>query len=84
MSGRALITTGAVGAVVAAICCATPILVIGLVAIGFAGVVGWLDWALIPALVACIAVIGYGLYSRKCEVDACRTATPPFKAEKIS
>lgn len=84
MSGRNLIITGAVGTVVAAICCATPILVIGLAAIGFAGVVGWLDWVLIPVLVACVAVIGYGLYRRKCEVDACCTASPPFKAEKTS
>lgn len=81
MSGRTLITTGAV---VAAICCTTPILVIGLAAIGFAGVVGWLDWALIPALVACIAIIGYGLYRRKWEVDSCRTLSLSFKAEKIS
>jgi mercuric ion transport protein len=76
MSGRTLIITGAVGTVVAAICCATPILVIGLATIDFAGVVGWLDWVLIPVLVACVAVIGYGLYCRKCEVDAYCTAPP--------
>ena len=84
MSGRTLITTGTVGAIIAAICCATPILVIGLAAIGFAGVVGWFDWVLIPALVACLALIGYGLYRRKCEADTCRTASPTSKAERIS
>ena len=84
MTPSGMVKTGTVGAIIAAICCATPILVIGLAAIGFAGVVGWLDWVLIPALVACIALVGYGLYRRKCEVDACRTASPTSKAERIS
>jgi mercuric ion transport protein len=81
---RALIATGAVGAALAAICCAAPILVIGLASIGFAGMVGSFDWVLITAFVACIGLIGFGLYRRKCDADACRTASPATKAEKIS
>ena len=84
MTPSGMVKMGTVGAITAAICCATPILVIGLAAIGFAGVVGWLDWVLIPTLVACIALIGFGLYRSKCEADACRTTSPTSKAERIS
>ena len=37
MNDSALIKTGAIGAVVAAICCATPVLVIALGAVGGSG-----------------------------------------------
>ncbi|HMA73699.1 MAG TPA: hypothetical protein VKP67_19785 [Xanthobacteraceae bacterium] len=43
MSNRALITTGAVGAVAAAVCCATPIL--GIV-FGAVGLTTWLAKAM--------------------------------------
>ena len=84
MTPSGMVKTGTAGAIIAAICCATPILVIGLATIGFAGLVGWLDWVLIPAIVVCIALIGYGLYRRKCEADARHTAAPTPKAERIS
>ena len=55
MRDRALITTGIVGAVVAAFCCTTPL--------GHA--VAWLakaDYVLIPTLLLCVALIVFGLY----------------------
>jgi mercuric ion transport protein len=59
MRDRALITTGIVGAVVAAFCCATPL--------GHAvrSHTAWLakaDYVLIPTLILCVALIVFGLY----------------------
>ena len=62
MSDRTLITTGIVGGTLAAICCATPILAI---LFGAAGLTAWLakaDYVVIPALILCIAMVGFGLY----------------------
>ena len=65
MSDRSLITTGVVGGVIAAICCATPLLA---VVFGAVGLTAWLakaDYVLIPALLICLALIGFGLYRRR-------------------
>jgi len=65
MRGRTLITTGVIGAVLAAICCVTPLLVI---VFGPVGLTAWLakaDYVLIPALILCLALIAFGLYRRR-------------------
>ena len=62
MNERALIRTGTIGAIIAAVCCATPVLVIVLGAVGLSALTGYLDYVLLPALALCIALIGYGLY----------------------
>src|SRR5262249_48379835 len=62
MRDRTLITTGAIGAVLAAICCMTPLLV---VVFGAVGLTAWLakaDYVLIPALILCLALVAFGLY----------------------
>lgn len=62
MRDRTLITTGIVGAVIAAVCCATPLLAI---VFGAVGLTAWLteaDYVLIPALIVCVALIVFGLY----------------------
>lgn len=64
MSDR-LLSTGIIGTVIAAICCFTPVLVILLSAIGLSAVVGYLDFALLPALALFIAITGYALWRRK-------------------
>ena len=64
MSDSALIKTG-VGAVVAAICCATPILVIALSAVGLSALTGYLDYVLLPVLALCIGIIAFGVYKRR-------------------
>jgi mercuric ion transport protein len=67
MNDRSLIATGAIGA---AICCATPILAIGL---GAAGLTAWLakaDYILIPALLIFLGLAVYGIYRRRA-VDTC-------------
>ncbi|MGE0854217.1 MAG: mercury resistance system transport protein MerF [Hyphomicrobiaceae bacterium] len=71
MNDATLIKTGAVGAVVAAICCATPVLVIALGAIGLSALTVYLDYVLFPALAMCLGMIGYGLYRRRQDAAAC-------------
>ena len=61
MRDRTLITTGAIGAVLAAICCLTPLLV---VVFGAVGLTAWLakaDYVLIPALILCLALVACSL-----------------------
>jgi len=65
MKGATLIKTGAAGAIIAAVCCATPVLTIVLGAVGLAAVSAYLDYVLLPALAVCFGMIGYGLYLRK-------------------
>ena len=65
MHGRTLITTGAIGAILAAICCMTPLLV---VVFGTVGLTAWLakaDYVLIPALLVCLALVAFGHYRRR-------------------
>ena len=62
MRDSTLITTGAIGAVLAAICCATPVLVAVLGAIGLTGWLAKADYVVIPALILCLGVIVFGVY----------------------
>ncbi len=62
MRDRTLITTGIVGAVVAAVCCATPLLAIAFGAVGLTAWMAKADYVLIPALILCVALIVFGLY----------------------
>ena len=61
MHDRTLITTGAIGAVLAAICCLTPLLVVVFGAIGLTAWLAKADYVLIPALILCLAPIAFGL-----------------------
>jgi mercuric ion transport protein len=82
MKDSALIKTGAAGAVVAAVCCATPVLVLALGAVGLSALTGYLDYVLLPILALCIGMIGYGFYRRRqtaaacCAADSTKTITP--------
>ena len=60
-----LLKIGIIGSVVAAVCCFTPLLVVLLGAIGLSGVIGILDYVLLPALVIFLAITGYALWTRK-------------------
>ena len=52
--------------VLAAVRCFTPILVVLLGAIGLSGVIGILDYVLLPALAIFLAITGYVLYADQC------------------
>ena len=60
-----LLKIGVIGSLVTAVCCFTPLLVVLLGAIGLSGVIGILDYVLLPALVIFLAITGYALWKRK-------------------
>lgn len=64
MDDGKILRVGAVGAVVAAVCCFTPVLVILLGAVGLSAAVGWLDYVLLPGLALFIAMVGYAMFRR--------------------
>jgi mercuric ion transport protein len=62
---RTLLRTGVAGTIVTAVCCFTPVLVILLGLIGLSAIVSWLDFVLLPALGAFVAVTAYALVRRR-------------------
>jgi len=56
---------GIVGAVIAALCCFTPILVILLGAVGLSSLVGYLDYVLLPSLVIFLGITVYASMTMK-------------------
>ena len=78
MQNTTLLRTGIVGSVIAAVCCATPILVILFGALGLSAWVAKLDYVLLPALAVCLGLVGLALYRR--QVAAC--CEPETKAVK--
>ena len=69
---KSLFKVGAVGTVVLALCCFTPILVIVLGAVGLAAIIGYLDYVLLPALAAFVGLMVYAVIRRR-RADARRT-----------
>ncbi len=65
MDERKLLGVGVVGAVVAAICCFTPLLVGLLAAVGLSAAVGYLDYVLLPALVVFVGIAIYALIRQR-------------------
>jgi mercuric ion transport protein len=68
-----LIGTGVVGALVSMLCCFTPVLVVLLSALGLTAFVANLDYVLVPAFVASIALVIFALVRRR---RSCPTKTP--------
>ncbi|WP_114089495.1 mercury resistance system transport protein MerF [Thalassospira profundimaris] len=64
MNDKKLLRTGSIGAVIAAICCFTPALVVLVGFVGLSAIVGWLDYGLFPILFASMGLIAYALYLR--------------------
>jgi len=52
-------------ALVAALCCSTPLLVLLLGAVGLSALTGAIDYVAIPALVIFIGIIIYALWQRR-------------------
>lgn len=71
MDNRTLLRAGIAGTVVAAVCCATPALVILLGAVGLSAWVGGLDYVVVPALVAFIGVTAYALNRQRTDAACC-------------
>ena len=65
MDDRKLLRVGSLGALLAALCCFTPVLVLALGAVGLSAAVGWLDYVLLPALAIFAGMAVYGLVRRR-------------------
>lgn len=68
MNERRWFKVGVAGTAVSAACCFTPVAVWGLAALGLGAAVAWLDWVLLPALVAfavLTVVMGLRLLARR-------------------
>lgn len=59
-----MLRLGSAGALFAALCCFTPLLVVVLAGAGLSAVTGWLDYALFPMFFVCLAVIAQALWLR--------------------
>ena len=64
MNDRSLIATGAIGAILAALCCATPLLAVVLGSIGLSAWLAKAGYIVIAALVLGVALMALGLYRR--------------------
>lgn len=83
MTNNKLLKTGIVGAVIAALCCFTKILVILLGAVGLSAWLGWLDFVLLPALGGFILITAYAVHRSRTKprlaatIDAGKTEGSP-------
>lgn len=75
MKDTSILKTGIIGSIIAAICCATPVLVIALGALGLSAWLGWVDYVLIPALVLFLAITAYGFWRRQRAAACCAPET---------
>jgi len=67
---KTLLRVSVIGTVLVALCCFTPILVVLLATVGLAGLAGYLDYVLLPALAFFIGLTCYALWRKK-KHDAC-------------
>lgn len=71
MNDRALIRTGVVGAIVAAICCATPILAVLLPVLGLGAWLAGADLVAFGVLAGSLGLVAWGFYLRRAEAACC-------------
>lgn len=64
MNNKRLLQISGAGAVIAALCCFTPILVVLLGIVGLSALVGYIDLVLLPALAFFSALTAYALWRR--------------------
>ncbi|HKA40817.1 MAG TPA: mercury resistance system transport protein MerF [Burkholderiales bacterium] len=65
MDRKRLLGTGIAGAIVAAICCFTPALVLLLGAVGLGALIEYLDYVLFPAFAFFIGLVVYALVRKR-------------------
>lgn len=75
ISNRNLLRTGIAGAVVTAICCVTPVLVIAFGILGVSAWLGWIDWLLFPMLGAFLLLTFYAWMMRSRAAGAADEST---------
>lgn len=72
MSNNALLATGIVGSVIAALCCFTPVLVVAFGLLGLSTWLGYADYVLLPALAFFLGLTAYAVY-RRCRAHGAET-----------
>lgn len=75
MDDRKLVRTGAIGAGIAAICCATPVLGVLLGAVGLSAWAAGADLVLMPVLIACLALVAIGVLRLRRATACCADGT---------
>ena len=65
MNDKGLLKVGIIGTIIVALCCFTPVLVLLLGAVGLSAIVGWLDFALFPALAFFVGLTAFALWKRR-------------------
>ena len=76
MNERVLVCAGTVGAVVAAVCCATPMLAVPLPLVGLGAWLGKADYLVFPVLIVSLGFVALGLLRRRTmAASRCRTET---------
>lgn len=83
MDNRTLLKTGIAGSLIAAICCATPVLVILLGVLGLSAWAGWLDYVLIPALVGFVGLTIYALRCLRAAAGCCAVGAGENKKKGV-
>lgn len=76
MNNAKLLRTGIIGAVIVALCCFTPALVILLGVIGLSALTGYLDYVLFPALAIFLGIAGYAAFRKHAsekDTTCCKT-----------
>ena len=64
MTNTRLLQFGIIGTVMAALCCFTPVLAVLLGSVGLSALAGVLDYVVLPALAAFVAITFYALWTR--------------------
>lgn len=68
MTDKGWLATGVIGAIIAALCCFTPVLVILFGLVGLSAAVGYLDFVLLPALAFFVGLTMFALWRRRSQV----------------
>ena len=73
MNDRTLTRVGVAGAILAAICCAAPLLVVGLPLAGFGAWLAGAGLVMLPLILAAFALIAWGVHHRRATAAARET-----------
>jgi len=64
MDDKSILKVGAIGTIIAALCCFTPVLVVLFGVVGLSAVVSYLDYVLLPALAVFVLITIYAVIRR--------------------
>jgi len=73
MSDRALVRAGMAGAILAAICCAAPLLAVGLPLAGLGSCLAGAGLAVFPLMVVGLGLFAWGIHHRRERIASCET-----------